>query len=139
MLKQNSELLPKDCVKLYGSPGSSESSVVQYPLQYSCSATTNRQSVLLMIPYNMIAPSILRLTGISSKRSWSRDVFARRTYHQQISEQTSSPKGSMPRDLKSSVTSWVWRISTHQLEGECWTELLWSISSPLRAHLVFSL
>ena len=134
MLKQNFELLPKDCVKLYGSPRFFGSYDVPYLLLYACSVTTSRPSALLMTPFSMIAPSILKLIGILSKRSWNQDFFARHMYLQQTSGQTSSPKGSMLLALNSSVTSWVWTIFTHQLEGECWTELS-SLSGPLRAHL----
>ena len=134
MLKHNFELLPKGCVKLYESPRFSGSYAVLYLLLFDCSVTTNRPSALLMIPYSMTALSILKLIGFLSKRSWNRDFFARHMYLQQTSGQTSSPKGSMLLVMKSSVTSWVWKISTHQLEGECWTELS-SLYGPLRAHL----
>ena len=62
-------------MNLYGSPRFSESYDVSYLLLYDCSVTTNRPSALLMIPYNMTAPSILKLIGILSKRSWNRDFF----------------------------------------------------------------
>ena len=38
---------------------------------YNYSVTTNRPSALLMIPFSMTAPNILKLIGILSKRSWN--------------------------------------------------------------------
>ena len=125
-------------MKPYGSRKSSGNSTAQSHLLSSCFATKNRLLVLPMIPSNMIVQNISRLTGILSRKNLSRDTSARRMYRLQISAQISSPKVFLHLSLKSSATSWVWKISTHQLEGECWTELShhWPIKGPITCYFI---